>query len=396
MGLDATPKHGRRAWRDMDIQMTDVSKAMELLELKEKWLESFDVIDPFSELRLEGYLSRKPDYRYGALALLKIGGRESPQRILATPKLRYPFDRNGAFHFPSVKQIDIYEKIDGTNILAYQFKDAQDNSHVTYKLRLHPVLRNGKWGCFLDMWNEMLKRYPQIPELPALNGCSLSFELFGSRNSHLVLYDTPLDCALLFGVETNGRYRPIDEIDRSGVPVPTYFGRLKAGEDPVAAYGRMRERLQATIQSQDDEKLKGHEGAVWYVTTANMERVLFKCKPESVEAIHWKGGINKAAVLATCWNLLETEDFLEYGKLEGLLLEEYPREEIDSFRAHIDTCIADVSEELNFRNLVLETYDKIGIKLAEDKTTVMRKFSNEFPRKLMTKIFTLISRYGDQ
>ena len=50
---------------------------------------------------------------------------------MATPKLRYPFDRHGAFHFPSVKQIDIYEKIDGTNIVAYQFKDAQDNSHVT-------------------------------------------------------------------------------------------------------------------------------------------------------------------------------------------------------------------------------------------------------------------------
>ena len=37
--------------------MTDVSKAMELLELGEKWLEPFDVTDPFSNLQLEGYLS---------------------------------------------------------------------------------------------------------------------------------------------------------------------------------------------------------------------------------------------------------------------------------------------------------------------------------------------------
>jgi hypothetical protein len=375
--------------------MTDVSKAVELLEVAEKWLEPFDVTDPFSKLRLEGYLSLKPDYRYGALALLKVGGQEAPQRILATPKLHYPFDRNGAFHFPSVRQIDIYEKIDGTNIFVYQFKDAQGNSHVTYKLRLHPVLRNGKWGSFLDMWNEMLKRYPQIPELPVINRCSLSFELYGSRNSHLMLYDTPLDCALLFGVDTNGRYRSIDEIDRLGVPVPTHLGHLKAGEDPVAAYGRIREKLQATIQSQDDEKLRGYEGAVWYVTTANMERVLFKCKPESVEAIHWKGGINKAAVMATCWNLLETEDLLEYGKLERLFLEEYSQAEIDAFREHIDTCIADVSAELNFRNLVLEAYDKIGIKLASDKASVMRKLSTEFPKTLMKKVFTLISRYGD-
>ena len=93
--------------------MTDAIKAMELLEVAEKWLEPFGVTDPFSKLRLEGYLSLKPDYRYGALALLKVGGKEAPQRILATPKLRYPFDRTGAFHFPSVRQIDIYEKIDG-------------------------------------------------------------------------------------------------------------------------------------------------------------------------------------------------------------------------------------------------------------------------------------------
>jgi len=375
--------------------MTDVSKAMELLELREKWLEPFDVIDPFSSLPLAGYLSLKPDYRYGALALLKVGGRESSQRILATPKLHYPFDRIGTFHFPSVKKIDIYEKIDGTNIFTYQYRDAQSNWHVTYKLRLHPVLRNGKWGNFLDMWKEMLERYPQIPELRVLNKCSLSFELFGSRNAHLMLYDTPLDCALLFGVDADGRYRSIDEIDRLGVPVPTHLGGLKAGEDPVAAYGRIREKLQATIQSRDDEKLSGQEGAVWYVTTTKMERVLFKCKPESVEAIHWKGGINKAAVMATCWNLLETEDFLDYGKLERLLLEEYSQTEIDAFRGHIDVCIADVTEELRFRERVLETYDKIGIKLAEDKASVMRKLSTEFPRTLMKKVFTLISRYGD-
>ena len=375
--------------------MTDVDKAKELLELAENWLEPFDVTDPFSKLRLEGYLSLKPDYRYGALALLKVGGIEAPQRILATPKLHYPFDRAGTFHFPSVRQVDIYEKIDGTNIFGYQFKDSQNNLHLTYKLRLHPVLRNGKWGNFLDLWKEMLERYPRISELPVRNNCSLSFELFGSRNAHLMMYDTPLDCVLLFGLEPNGRYISIDEIDSLGVPVPTHFGRLKAGDDPVAAYRQIREKLQASIQSQDDEKLRGYEGAVWYITTANMERVLFKCKPESVEAIHWKGGINKTAVMATCWNLLETEDVLEYGKLERLLLEEYSQAEIDAFREHIATCIADVSDELNFRNLVLQAYNKIGIKLAEDKATVMRKLSTEFPRSLMKKAFTLISRYGD-
>lgn len=374
--------------------MIDAKKAMRLLELDEKWLQPFDVVDPFSGLRLEGYLSLKPDHRYGALAVLKVDGREVPQRILATPKLYYPFDRSGAFHFPPVREIDIYEKIDGTNVLAYRLRDAENRWYVTYKLRLHPVLRNGKWGHFLEMWKEILERYPQIPELPVINKCALSFELFGSRNALLMLYETPLDCALLFGVDGGGRYRSIDELDCGGVPVPAHLGRLKAGEDPVAVYGRIREKLQATIQSRDDDRLSGQEGAVWYVTTTKMERVLFKCKPESVESIHWKGGINKTAVMATCWNLLESEDLLHYEMLERLLLEEYTQGEIDAFKEHIDACMDAVNEEVRFRDRVLEAYDKIGIKLSQDKASVMRKLSGQFPRALMKKVYTLISRYG--
>jgi len=57
--------------------------------------------------------------------------------------------------------------------------------------------------------------------------------------------------------------------------------------------------------------------------------------------------------------------------------------------------MTDVSKSMDFRNLVLEAYDKIGIKLASDKASVMRKLSTEFPKTPMKKVFTLISRYGD-
>ena len=377
------------------MKMPDVAKAIELMGLEEKWLKPFDVIDPFSKSHLEGYLSLKPDYRYGALALLKVDEMEVPQRIIATPKLYYPFGRTGEFHFPPVKQIDIYEKIDGTNVLAYQFRDSEGNTHVTYKLRLYPILRNGKWGSFLDMWKEIIEKYPQILGLPELNGCSVSFELYGSRNLHLMVYDIPLDCAVLFGVDGNGCCHSPDELDCQGIPVPKLYGHLKAGEDTVAAYRRIRDKLQAKIRPQDDEKLKGAEGTVWYVTTSKGERVLFKCKPESVEAIHWKGGISKEAVMATCWNLLETEDHLEYGALERLLLEEYTQEEIEPFREHIEVCIVNVREQLSFHNHVLDAYTKVGIKLSEDKASVMRKLSTQFPKKQMKKVFTIIVRYRD-
>jgi hypothetical protein len=64
-----------------------------------------------------------------------------------------------------IKKIHIYEKLDSTNVLAYRYKDADGNSYLTYKLRLYPVLRNGRWGPFLDMLKELVQKYPLIPQL---------------------------------------------------------------------------------------------------------------------------------------------------------------------------------------------------------------------------------------
>ena len=153
--------------------MPPIDTAASLLELEPKWLQPFDVVDPFHGTHLEGFLALKPDHRYGALAILQVDGAPVPQRVFATPKLHYPFDRQGTFHFPSVKRVRIYEELDGTNVCAYRYRDAAGMLRTTYKLRLHPVLRNGTWGPFLDMWRRMLERHPGIADLPERNRCSL-------------------------------------------------------------------------------------------------------------------------------------------------------------------------------------------------------------------------------
>jgi hypothetical protein len=376
--------------------MDAIEQAAELLDLDAKWLQEFDVTDPFSGLAMTGCLSMKPDHRYGALALLTVDGEEVPQRILATPKLHYPFGKTGEFHFPPIKHIDIYEKLDGTNVLAYRFKDATGAEHVTYKLRLHPVLRNGRWGNFLDMWRELLERHPAIAELPARNDCAISFEMYGARNAHLILYENALDCAVLFGIDAEGRCRPPGDLDLQEVPVPKLYGRLNADDDPVAAFARIREEIEADIRPTDDDKLTGSEGAVWHILTTAGKQVLFKCKPESVEAIHWKGGLNKEGVRATCWNLLETQDELEYAALERLLLEEYQADDIERFKENIDQCLAEVQADLDFRNRVLEAYEATGLKLADDKPAVMRAMSGQFQKAEMKKVFNVLKHSGAQ
>ena len=373
--------------------MSDLGIATELLGLEEKWLQPFEVQDPFNhDADLRGYLSLKPDSRYGALAITCVNGRPAPQRIFATPKLHYPFDRMGAFHFPPVKSVAIYEKLDGTNVLAYRYCDAEGNLHTTYKLRLFPVLRNGKWGAFLDMWREMLNRYPSIGELPAKNDCAVSFELYGAQNVHLVVYERPLDCAVLFGVSGSGGLIPPSSLETGGVSMPRLYGELRAGEDPVAAYARIREEVERDIEKLEDGKLKGSEGAVWYVTSASGETVIFKCKPDSVEEVHWTRGINKTAVTMTCWNLLETSDILSYETLLPLLLEDYTQEEIDGFRAHIDACIEEVNRDLEFQRRVLEAYARTGLSIAQDKGAVMRALSGKFNRGEMKKVYALIAQ----
>ncbi|MDE0354307.1 MAG: hypothetical protein OXK20_01450 [Deltaproteobacteria bacterium] len=371
--------------------MKDLDTAVQALSLEAKWLQEFDVVDPFNDASLRGFLSTRPDHRYGALAVTHVNGEPAPQLVFATPKLHYPFDRQGRFNFPPVREVEIFEKYDGTNVLAYAYHDARGRGYLTYKLRLSPVLRNGRFGAFLDMWKEMLLRYPAIPELVEINDCALGFELYGRRNTHLILYEEPLDCVLLFGVGEKGKPLSPSVLDSRDVPVATLYGTLAPGRDPVAEYAEIREKLECGNRPTEDGKITGVEGAVWYVHTGGDDTVLFKCKPESVEDIHWVAGINKASVTATCWNLFETQDVLTYETLYPLLSEEYADDEIEGFRTCIDECIAEVRQEMEFKSRVMAEYRQVGIKLSENKGEVMRRLSGKFRKQEMKKVFTLIS-----
>jgi hypothetical protein len=68
-----------------DIDTQSVTVATQLIGLDAKWLQPFDVEDPFNDnLRLRGFLCQKPDYRYGALVITHVGERKY-RTILATP-----------------------------------------------------------------------------------------------------------------------------------------------------------------------------------------------------------------------------------------------------------------------------------------------------------------------
>ena len=380
--------------------MTDLEQASELLGVDAKFLQPFDVTDPFNdEARLEGFLCQRPDHRYGALALLRVDGRAAAQRIFATPKLHYPFGKDGRFHFPPIHTAHLYEKLDGTNVLAYRYRDADGRARLTYKLRLSPVLRNSKWGPFLDYWRELLARHPDLPALVEASGCHVSFEMYGARNAHLIAYENDLAVALLFGVraEDAAVVGPF-QLQTGTVPVAPLLGELRAGDDPVAKFASLRAEMNLRNRPVADDKLAGTEGAVWYVVEPSGRVTLWKCKPESVEEIHWATGITKTAVIATCQNALETSDVLNYETLLPLLLEEYQPDDIEKFRANIDDALRQVNAEQDFRQTVRAAYATLkaqGLSLTRDKGAVMRALSGQFPRDRMGHVYAAIARLGD-
>lgn len=372
-----------------------ITKVSNDLNLKEKELQAFEVTDTMHPQNLlKGFISLKPDHRYGAVAITHINDQEAYQIIFATPKQHYPFGRDGSYCFPKAKEIEVYEKFDGTNVLAYQYKFL-NQVFQTYKLRLFPVLRNSKWGNFLDQWNEMLEKYPALTSICEKNGCSVSFELYGNRNTHLIVYDTPLEIALLFGVDAEGHVITPSKLNHLGLPVAPLLAKITSGQELVHQYNRFREEIEKNNSTNPDETIKGSEGVVWYLLDEKDHTSQFKCKPESVETIHWStGAIDVNTIKATAHNVLETEDTITYEATVQLLLEEFTEEQITISEARIHKVVEELREWYAFQKKVLEIYKTIGIRFHEDKNMVMRTMSSHFPKTYMKRVGFILKEYG--
>lgn len=65
--------------------------ATQLLDLDAKWLQAFEIEDPFNDnLQLHGFLRQKPDHRYGTLVLTHVSA-------ITTSKLHTPSAKTARF-----------------------------------------------------------------------------------------------------------------------------------------------------------------------------------------------------------------------------------------------------------------------------------------------------------
>lgn len=361
--------------------------------------------DPFNPKNVVmGFVSRKPTEYYGALIITHVNLKKvSPQLIMGTPKMFYPFtareDGTRNYRFPltskgMTNKIEVYEKLDGTNVLAYTYTVGPD-LFVTYKTRLRPFLNEGsKWGKFVSMWNEAAADYKQVIRKMLMEGYNLSFELYGARNPHLVMYKVPLAFALLFAVTNVGNITPPSKLNTRGLPCVPLLKSID--RDYVWNYEQLQKELNNELSQTEDGYYTGVEGTVWYVSSAG-KYLQLKCKPEVIETIHFSAGskdINKQVILATCWNALENVEVLTTDFIKRLLLEEFRPELIESSHYRIERCIEFVKGELVFRDSVLDAYKATGMNILTQKKEVMRAMSSKFDRKVMKKVYSTITNFA--
>lgn len=343
--------------------------------------------DPFHGNLVEGLIGRRHGAAYGALLITRVNHQKALQRVLCTPKMEYPFDAAGRWHFPKAAQIIAYEKLDGTNVFGYRYHDAKGREYISWKPRLRPFLADGRFGPFLQMWREMLERYPDLTRLVRPGA---SFELYGSRNLHLVRYEVPLDTALLFLRDEAGRLLPPENLE-TGVPIAPLVAEVT--RDYVWSYQEQQRVLSAQLRREDDGTFSGSEGCVWYLLDELGQWHQFKLKPPEIEAIHWAEGrrISREVIKATTLNLAESEDVTADG-VSLLLLEEFSAEEVTASQELVSRVVREVIGELEFKERVLAAYSALGVVWgSESRATVMRALAPQFHKQEMTKVYAILA-----
>lgn len=373
------------------MEATAFKTAGEVFKVEEHNLKHFEEPDPFNDNLISGFICNVGDYRYGALYIYAVNSIPVKHQIIwSTPRMGYPFDRNGIYKWPPAYKINVYEKLDGTNILGYQYR-AKNTSFITYKTRLTPVLRAGRWGDFLGMWREILERYPEIPYLIYGTGMSLSFELYGNRNKHTVIYDHKLDVALLFGIEGILEPRIVDiEGMKCKVPKTKLCVTITNNSDLTSYYKKMEGEAEA--QNKVGEfGIEGTEGYIWYLHNYEGIKQL-KCKPDSIKDIHFSGsGIGRHSIRTTVINAYEHADEVTYEVVRDLLMEEFDGRLIDAHYSLIRRIMIEVEADMKFRSKIIGLYEEKKLDILADKVVTMRILSKYFEKKEMKKVYWVLN-----
>ena len=361
--------------------------------------EEVDVYNPQNTLK--GYVNRRQGQLYGSLWITHVNGKKCEQLIYSAPKQHYPFDKDKNWKFPECDYIELYEKLDGTCIISYVYKDANDDVYLTYKTRLRPFLGTGRYGNFFELWNEMLKKYPEITDYTFDEYHNCVFELYGKRNKILIDYDIPLDTELIFTINaSNGHiYSPNNSVVADDIPIlEQQIQKIPIVNDELEiSYQDYQLMLEKNlIIDEENHIMKGAEGLVWYFIKDG-NAIQIKNKPPSVLKYHWSGdAIPYESIYTTVINAFENFDEPDYPDVAGLLKEEFDDDKIEKSRTRINKILGRVLFDKKFQYTLAEDYRKHGFDINKDKVACMRWFGKNYPKSEAHRIYNLLRQYEDE
>lgn len=406
----------------------DINQSADLLETDNPGnLAPFCVPDTFNnDQEIEGFLCRISDHRYGAVVIWKVAGVETkPQVVYCTPKLHYPFGRTEGddtrVYHPWLKgdhEFAVYEKLDGTNVCAYFYYDAQGKPHLTYKTRLTPVLAANRFLNAAELWRRALTAVQaefgvDIPGLIWQNWAgrslySYSFELYGYENPLSIVYRVPITTRLLCCVRQQDHVVQLP--DSFGIPTATTLGRHTG---PFTSfYENLRQAISNETVVREDGRIArsrgtndaledGLEGYVFYVRDPTAVPAVpccdgpwaqMKCKSQQMETAHWAtGAIPSDVVFATAWNALESCDDLTPDYVRELLLEEFSVEQVALSGVRIATAVQEVLAKFALKWRVLEALRVTAMESGGSRGDVMRALSRHFEKKEIKLVFWIVN-----
>ncbi len=362
-------------------------------------LDRFSIKDPFNQGNtLEGIICRQSGSAYGALALSVVNGEDVPlQFIYCTPKLNYACSNNFVltrkYKFPVHKKVQVYEKLDGTNICQYFYHDANGKYYTCYKTRLTPAIINTKGTKPLDLWRQMLVEYPEIDNIsPEFYGKrSFCYELYGANNLHMIKYDNQLSAHPLFSVsQEDASVYPPESFWSMGKDIQP-VAECGADEDLINFYQKML-YLARRRSKVDGDYLLGSEGYIFYVLDSDSQWQMFKCKSELVENRNLNDGIiPQSVIVPTIWNAMETEDEVSTDVIVSLLKEEFKEDTVNESIEQINYCIQFIQDKLALKEQVLKIYQDNNLDIKNNKKEAMKCFAEHLDKKEMGKVFQILT-----
>jgi len=224
-----------------------------------------------------------------------------------------------------------------------------------------------------------------------------SFEMYGYRNPHMVVYEKPITfshlCMIGQGEHAGCIEAPYTaEFPHTNPPVKS----MTSGKQLTAFYNELRDTAHKVNKGKTEYGTLESEGYVIYAKNSDGLR-LFKVKPEEVEDIAWSRGevIKPHTISATCWNALEHTDDVTLEVVNQLLLEEYSQDAIDRYESRIKKVFWEVRALQKIQERALVLYRQLPKDVQSGgKGGVMRSIMPGFNKKESTAVYNALRISG--